>query len=77
MANVLADKEDFNTRYGSLNGWREAVRKVKPTSARACPVQPVDTGPLGATAERQPRCVDVTARSLSQRAACRKVRDSP
>jgi hypothetical protein len=30
MANVLADKEDFNTRYGSLNGWREAVRKVKP-----------------------------------------------
>ena len=31
MANVLADKEDFNTRYGSLNGWREAVRKVKPT----------------------------------------------
>jgi Protein of unknown function (DUF1800) len=31
MANVLADKEDFNTRYGSLNGWREAARKVKPT----------------------------------------------
>jgi hypothetical protein len=31
MANVLADEEDFNTRYGSLNGWREAVRKVKPT----------------------------------------------
>jgi len=31
MANVLADKEDFNTRYGSLNGWREAVRKVKPS----------------------------------------------
>jgi hypothetical protein len=31
MANVLADKEDFNTRYGSLNGWSEAVRKVKPT----------------------------------------------
>jgi len=31
MANVLADKEDFNTRYGSLNGWREAVRKVRPT----------------------------------------------
>jgi len=31
MANVLADKEDFNTRYGSLNGWREAVRRVKPT----------------------------------------------
>jgi hypothetical protein len=30
MANLLADKEDFNTRYGSLNGWREAVRKVKP-----------------------------------------------
>ncbi|HLN11459.1 MAG TPA: DUF1800 family protein, partial [Xanthobacteraceae bacterium] len=30
MANVLADREDFNTRYGSLNGWREAVRKIKP-----------------------------------------------
>jgi uncharacterized protein (DUF1800 family) len=31
MSNVLADNEDFNTRYGSLNGWREAVRRVKPT----------------------------------------------
>jgi uncharacterized protein (DUF1800 family) len=30
MANVLADREDFNTRYGNLNGWREAVRKIKP-----------------------------------------------
>ena len=30
MANILADREDFNTRYGSLNGWREAVRRVKP-----------------------------------------------
>ena len=30
MANILADKEEFNTRYGSLNGWREAVRKIKP-----------------------------------------------
>jgi len=30
MANVLADRVDFNTRYGSLNGWREAVRKIKP-----------------------------------------------
>jgi hypothetical protein len=30
MANILAEKEDFNTRYGSLNGWREAVRKIRP-----------------------------------------------
>jgi uncharacterized protein (DUF1800 family) len=30
MANILADREEFNTRYASLNGWREAVRKLKP-----------------------------------------------
>ena len=30
MANVLSDQEEFNTRYGSLNGWQEAVRKIKP-----------------------------------------------
>jgi hypothetical protein len=41
MANVLADKEDFNTRYGSLNGWREAVRKVKPTLRVLRSVQPL------------------------------------
>jgi hypothetical protein len=52
MANVLADKEDFNTRYGSLNGWREAVRRVKPTlrvpaqfslTALVLPAQPKTT----------------------------------
>src|SRR5262249_52363479 len=30
MANVLANHEEFNTRYGSLKGWQEAPRKVKP-----------------------------------------------
>ena len=30
MANVIAGAEDFNTRYGSLVGWQEAVRRVKP-----------------------------------------------
>jgi len=30
MANVIASAEDFNTRYGSLVGWQEAVQRVKP-----------------------------------------------
>jgi hypothetical protein len=30
MANVIASAEDFNTRYGSLVGFQEAVRKIKP-----------------------------------------------
>jgi len=30
MANVIAVAEDFNTRYGSLVGWQEAMRRVKP-----------------------------------------------
>jgi len=30
MANVIASAEDFNTRYGSLVGWQEAVRRIKP-----------------------------------------------
>jgi uncharacterized protein (DUF1800 family) len=30
MANVLANHEEFNTRYGSLEGWLEATRKIKP-----------------------------------------------
>jgi Protein of unknown function (DUF1800) len=30
MANVIASAEDFNTRYGSLIGFQEAVRKIKP-----------------------------------------------
>ena len=29
-ANTEAMQEDFNTRLGSLHGWQEAVRKVKP-----------------------------------------------
>jgi uncharacterized protein (DUF1800 family) len=30
MANVMASAEEFNTRYGSLVGWQEAVRRIKP-----------------------------------------------
>jgi uncharacterized protein (DUF1800 family) len=30
MANVIAGAEDFNTRYGSLVGWQEAMLRVKP-----------------------------------------------
>ncbi|PPQ35210.1 DUF1800 domain-containing protein [Rhodopila globiformis] len=30
MANVEARQEEFNTRLGSLHGWQQAVRKVKP-----------------------------------------------
>ena len=33
---VVANAEEFNTRYGSLVGFQEAVRKVKPI-ARAAP----------------------------------------
>jgi uncharacterized protein (DUF1800 family) len=36
MANVIAGAEDFNTRYGSLVGWQEAVRRIKPIP-RAAP----------------------------------------
>ncbi|MDQ2803131.1 MAG: DUF1800 domain-containing protein [Pseudomonadota bacterium] len=32
MANVLAKRPEFNTRYASLMGWQEATRKVKPIS---------------------------------------------
>jgi Protein of unknown function (DUF1800) len=35
MANVIAGAEDFNTRYGSLVGWQEAVRRIKPTQRAA------------------------------------------
>lgn len=30
QANSLANQDTFNTRYASLKGWQEAVRKVKP-----------------------------------------------
>jgi hypothetical protein len=35
MANVIASAEDFNTRYGSLVGFQEAVRKIKPVPRAA------------------------------------------
>src|SRR5579875_3361320 len=30
MANLLSEHEEFNTHYGSYQGWVEAVRKLKP-----------------------------------------------
>src|SRR6185369_2666953 len=30
-ANLLSAHEEFNTRYASLKGWEEAVRRVRPT----------------------------------------------
>src|SRR5256885_16035813 len=30
MAKLIASAEDFNARYGSLVGWQEAVRRIKP-----------------------------------------------
>ena len=30
MANLLSEHEEFNTHYASLNGWVQAVRKIKP-----------------------------------------------
>jgi uncharacterized protein (DUF1800 family) len=30
VANLLSEQEEFNTRYASLKGWQEAVRKIKP-----------------------------------------------
>jgi hypothetical protein len=29
-ANLLSEREEFNTHYASLKGWDEAVRRVKP-----------------------------------------------
>ena len=40
MANAEAEQEDFNTRLGSLHGWQEAVRKVKPIVRAPRLVQP-------------------------------------
>src|SRR5262249_61338540 len=39
MANVIAGAEDFNTRYGSLIGWQEAVRRIKPIPRAAAQVE--------------------------------------
>src|SRR4029078_967059 len=30
MANILANNEEFNTRFGSITGWSQAVRAIKP-----------------------------------------------
>ena len=39
MANVIAGGEDFNTRYGSLVGWQEAVRRIKPIPRAAAQLE--------------------------------------
>ena len=72
MANVLADKEDFNTRYGSLNGWREAVRKVKP-SLRVPAQFSLSNLVLSAQPRTTTEVVDLMLASLPQHAAGRKL----
>jgi hypothetical protein len=57
MANVIASAEDFNTRYGSLVGWQEAVRRVKPIP-RAAPQFDLAAVVLGAGAKTAGDAVD-------------------
>jgi uncharacterized protein (DUF1800 family) len=57
MANVIASAEDFNTRYGSLVGWQEAVRRVKPIP-RAAPQFDLAAMVLGAGAKTAGDAVD-------------------
>jgi uncharacterized protein (DUF1800 family) len=57
MANVIAGAEDFNTRYGSLVGWQEAMRRVKPIP-RAAAQFDVATMVLAAGAKTSGDAVD-------------------
>lgn len=58
MANVLANNEEFNTRYGSLKGWQEATRKIKPI-LRAPPQFSLAAIVLSAQAKRTQDVVDL------------------
>ena len=55
MANVIAGAEDFNTRYGSLAGWQEAMRRVKPIP-RAAPQFALAAMVIAAGAKTVRRC---------------------
>jgi len=57
MANVIAGAEDFNTRYGSLVGWQEAVRRIKPIP-RAAAQFDLSTLVMGAGAKTAADAVD-------------------
>jgi uncharacterized protein (DUF1800 family) len=57
MANVIASAEDFNTRYGSLVGWQEAMRRVKPIP-RAAAQFDLAAMVLGANAKTTSDAVD-------------------
>lgn len=65
MANVIAGAEDFNTRYGSLVGWQEAVRRIKPTLRLAAQFD-LSAMVMAAGAETAAQAVDhLTGRLLS------------
>jgi hypothetical protein len=57
MANVIAGAEDFNTRYASLVGWQEAVRRLKPL-LRAPPQFDLSAAVLAAGAKTAAEAVD-------------------
>jgi hypothetical protein len=57
MANVIAGAEDFNTRYASLVGWQEALRRVKPLP-RAAPQFDLSTTVTAAGAKTVAEAVD-------------------
>jgi hypothetical protein len=57
MANVIAGAEDFNTRYASLVGWQEAVRRVKPL-LRAAPQFELSATVLAAGSKTAAEAVD-------------------
>jgi uncharacterized protein (DUF1800 family) len=57
MANVIASAEDFNTRYGSLVGWQEAMRRVKPIPRSAAQFE-LAAMVLGANAKTTSDAVD-------------------
>jgi uncharacterized protein (DUF1800 family) len=57
MANVIASAEDFNTRYGSLVGWQEAMRRVKPIPRSAAQFE-LAAMVLGANAKTTSDAID-------------------
>jgi hypothetical protein len=63
MANILASNEDFNTRYGSLKGWQEAIRKIKPIPRRAAQFSLADIV-LAAQAKTTGDAVDLLVKSF-------------
>ena len=67
MANAEAQQQDFNTRLGSLHGWQEAVRKVKPIT-RAPALFSLTEIVLEGSARTTSDAVDILLRASAQRA---------